>query len=63
MLDKTMQCRKVPPISEGSRGLGRAIALRLARDGADVAVNNLTHREEAENKQNEAGSEKRPMCH
>ncbi len=40
--------RKIALVSGASRGLGRAIALRLAREGIDVAVNYLEHREEAE---------------
>ncbi len=34
--------------NDGSRGIGRAIALRLARDGADVAVGFFRNREAAE---------------
>ena len=35
-------------VTGGSRGLGRAIALRLAREGAAVAVNYRERRDDAE---------------
>ncbi len=39
---------KCAVVTGSSRGIGRAIALRLARDGARVAVNYLTSRDKAE---------------
>jgi len=35
-------------ITGASRGIGRAIALELAREGVDIALNYLTHTQEAE---------------
>jgi NAD(P)-dependent dehydrogenase (short-subunit alcohol dehydrogenase family) len=39
---------KVALVTGGSRGIGQAIALRLAEDGADVAINYQSTRGEAE---------------
>lgn len=39
---------KVALVTGGSRGIGQAIALRLAEDGADVAINYQSTREQAE---------------
>lgn len=39
---------KLALVTGASRGIGKAIALRLGKSGADVAVNYCTHRAEAE---------------
>ena len=39
---------KVALVTGGSRGIGQAIALRLAEDGADVAINYQNTKEHAE---------------
>ncbi|MFA4958045.1 MAG: beta-ketoacyl-ACP reductase [Candidatus Methanoperedens sp.] len=39
---------KVALVTGGSRGIGQAIALRLAKDGADVAINYQSTREQAQ---------------
>ena len=46
---------KVAVVTGGSRGIGRAICLRLAQEGCNVIVNYLTNREKAEDVVKEIG--------
>jgi enoyl-[acyl-carrier protein] reductase III len=39
---------KVALVTGGSRGIGRAIALELANEGADIVINHLRHRSAAQ---------------
>ena len=39
---------KVAIVTGSSRGIGRATAIELARNGADIAVNALNHPDEGE---------------
>jgi len=44
---------RVALITGGSRGIGRAIAIRLAEHGMDVVVNYVRHRQDAQDTANE----------
>jgi len=45
---------KVALVTGSSRGIGKAIALRLAKEGANIAINYLKNKEQAENVAKEA---------
>src|SRR5659263_464238 len=47
-LPKSRLKGKVALVTGGSRGIGQAIALRLAQDGADVAINYQSTKEQAQ---------------
>ena len=38
---------KIALITGGSRGIGRAIAIRLAQNGVDIVVNYVRHKKDA----------------
>ncbi len=50
---------RVALVTGSSRGIGRGLALRLAKEGADVVINYLSSKEEAERASNEVRSQGR----